>query len=98
MKQNSTTVVNIKKSVCDVYIGRGSPFGNPYKIGKGQTREEVIMAYEVYFKVKIEKNFMFKRQVEALRGKVLGCYCSPALCHGNVIVKYLDGGEPKSRA
>jgi hypothetical protein len=90
-----TTLANIHKGEkYDVYIGRPSPFGNPYKIGKGQTREEVIAAYEVYFKVKIEKNFMFKRQVEALRGKVLGCYCKPAPCHGDVIVKWLDKNAP----
>lgn len=90
-----TTLANIhKREAYDVYIGRPSPFGNPYKIGKGQTREEVIAAYEVYFTVKVEKDADFKRQVEALKDKVLGCYCKPAPCHGDVIVKWLDKNDP----
>ena len=32
----------------DVYIGRGSPFGNPFIIGKHGTREEVIEMYRDY--------------------------------------------------
>lgn len=31
-----------------VYIGRGSPWGNPFIIGKDGTRDEVIAKYEAY--------------------------------------------------
>ena len=30
--------------------------------------------------------------LEPLRGKVLGCYCKPLACHGDVIVELLEGG------
>jgi hypothetical protein len=28
--------------------------------------------------------------VEHLRGKVLGCFCPPALCHGHVLAELAD--------
>ena len=43
-----TKVVNKYKHVYDVYIGRGSKWGNPFVIGKDGTREEVINKYEEY--------------------------------------------------
>lgn len=30
--------------------------------------------------------------VSALRGKRLGCFCAPALCHSEVFAAWLDGG------
>lgn len=91
MKQSITTVVNIKTDKkFDVYIGRPSKFGNPYRIGKGQTRSEVLLAYSVYFEVRMNKDDDFRKAVEALRGKTLGCYCKPQPCHGDVIADWLN--------
>lgn len=86
-----TRVVHCKKEKYDVYIGRGSLFGNPFEIGVGGwTREDVIRLYKEWFYGRIEKMPTFKKKVLALRGKVLGCWCKPKACHGNVIVKYLE--------
>jgi hypothetical protein len=30
------------------------------------------------------------RKIEELKGKVLGCFCKPNACHGDVIKEYLD--------
>lgn len=87
-----TTVVNIRQKGMryDVYIGRGSPFGNPCRLGADGTREEVIVKFRWYFLEKLRTRPEFRRQVVALKGKVLGCYCKPLACHGDVIVKWLD--------
>lgn len=86
-----TKVVNIKlDEACDVYIGRPSPFGNPYVIGRDGTRDEVIAAFEKYFLFRVRNDPEFKAKVESLRGKTLGCYCKPLACHGDVIVRWLD--------
>lgn len=100
-------VVNKRKEEFDVYIGRGSQFGNPFthikdKLTKAEfiveTREESIEKYSEWFHSKIKSSVIFRRAVENLRGKRLGCYCSPLPCHGDVIKQYLsdhaDGGEP----
>ena len=45
-----TKVVNKYKESYDVYIGRGSIWGNPFIIGKDGDRDEVIKKYEDYIK------------------------------------------------
>jgi len=87
-----TGLVNIKKARCEVYIGRGTPFGNPYVIGENGTREDVIRLYRTYFYDRLKKEPDWKKKVEALKGKVLGCHCAPLGCHGNILIDYLDKG------
>lgn len=88
-----TRVVNLKFEPYDVYIGRGSPFGNSYVIGKHGNREQVIAKYRAWFLDKVSNDQAFRSKVMALRGKRLGCFCKPLPCHGDVIVQYLEGGE-----
>lgn len=84
-----TTVVNINLNMeFDVYIGRGSMFGNKHRITAACTREKSIAKYEVWFYRRL-RDPKFKRAVLNLQGKRLGCFCWPKPCHGNVIVEYL---------
>lgn len=85
-----TELLNIRHGKADVYIGRGSPFGNPYVLGIDGDRNEVIRLYRIYFYDKIMRDSKFRLDVEALRGKKLGCHCHPMPCHGDVIVEYLE--------
>lgn len=85
-----TVVVNKKYEDFDVYIGRGSRFGNPFCIGRDGDRDLVIKKYRGWFTKKLEDP-QFKEAVLALKGKRLGCYCKPLPCHGDIIAKYLDG-------
>jgi len=87
-----TMVVNIKRDEpYDVLIGRPSPFGNPFRIGPNGDRRDVIDQYRAWFYRRLATDADFREQVHALAGKRLGCYCAPALCHGDVIVEYLRG-------
>lgn len=88
---NGTEVINIKTyKGKSTYIGRGSPFGNPFPIRKNGTREEAIEKYRKWFHKKLEDP-EFKEKVLALKGMVLGCFCKPKACHGDVIKEWLDG-------
>lgn len=84
-----TTVVNKRTDEYDIYIGRGSVFGNPFMIGIGGTREEVITLYRSWFMRQLASP-KFEEAIEGLRGKRLGCFCKPLACHGDVIVEYLE--------
>lgn len=87
-----TTVVNIKRTKdYGEYIGRGSIYGNPYHIGKDGSREEVIDKYKTWLKLKL-RDPMFKKAVLRLKGKILGCYCKPLPCHGDILVDYIEKG------
>lgn len=85
-----TKVVNIDKGEKhDVYIGRGSPWGNPYAIGfEGDNRDDVIRKYKYDF----DRGFLKSSKTDSLKlkGTVLGCHCKPAACHGDVIAEYLN--------
>lgn len=80
-----TKVVHCKNERFDVYIGRPGPFGNPFEIGVDGTRKEVIEKYRKWIRTQPE----LLEQLETLRGKVLGCWCHPKSCHGDVIVEIL---------
>ena len=79
-------VVHCKKEPYDVYIGRPSKWGNPFSIGKDGSREDVIRKYEEYL---LGRPDLMKALPE-LKGKVLGCWCKPKACHGDVLVKYAE--------
>lgn len=76
-------VVHCKKSPYDVYIGRPSKWGNPFVIGQDGTREEVIAKYREHLLRQPE----LMKALPELRGKILGCWCSPAACHGDVLAE-----------
>lgn len=78
-----------------VYIGRenrrrgfkASKWENPYRLSEGYTRAEVINRYRQHIKGR-----SFIGDIEELRGKVLGCWCKPEACHGDVLVEMLEDG------
>lgn len=76
-------VVHCKKSKYDIYIGRPSKWGNPYEIGKDGNRKEVIQKYRKY----LLSNEQLMNDIHELKGKVLGCWCSPQECHGDVLAE-----------
>ena len=68
-----------------IYIGRGSPWGNPFIIGKDGNRDEVCD--------KFEKEVLPTLDVESLRGYNLVCFCKPKRCHGDSILNKLYGAK-----
>jgi len=82
-------VVNLRNDKYDVYIGRGGPFGNPFVIGKDGDRAEVIRKFRLYFAERLKEK-EFRNAILALQNKVLGCYCAPLACHGDVIAEFID--------
>lgn len=95
---SEATIVHCKKQKFDVYIGRGSMWGNPYSHKSGtkaihivKTRKEAIDKFEEYLLGNIE----LMSQLHTLKGKVLGCYCKPKSCHGDVLIKYINKLDTK---
>lgn len=85
-----------KEEKYDVYIGRGTPWGNPFPIGIGGTgddRETVIEKYQQYFSEEILTDSEKQKALLSLRGYRLGCHCKPLACHGDIIAAYLNSYE-----
>jgi hypothetical protein len=90
-------VVHWKRDPYDIYIGRPTIWGNKYshqsdtqaefRVG---TREEAIAAYERWLLSEPVMVAMAKRD---LRGKVLGCWCRPKLCHGDVLARIANSDD-----
>lgn len=81
-------VVNLRKEKYDVYIGRESLYENPFRIGRDGTREDVIKKFEYWIRREIRVNIMTKADIyEIPKDAILGCYCKPKACHGDVIIK-----------
>jgi hypothetical protein len=99
-KHNHTPGLN------DVYIGRGSPLGNPFTHIKDrntkahfivESREEAMSNYGQWLEQKIrEQDKAVIGQLDliarlAARGDVkLVCYCKPKSCHGDTILSYTE--------
>lgn len=66
-----TTIHNKRKESYDVYIGRPTIFGNPFEIGKDDTRDEVVEKYRVYFEKRIQNDDNFLLAVASLKNKRL---------------------------
>lgn len=87
---SKTTVVNIRTTPCQVFIGRPSKFGNPFKIGRDGNREQVIKKFKKYFCQRLKNDPAFKKSVQNLIDvETIGCYCAPEPCHGDIIRDYL---------
>lgn len=77
----------------DVYIGRGSPWGNPFPVGVGEgkySREEAIEKFKAHFEQEVLSDPSKVKALKGMRGLTLGCHCKPLACHGDVIAKYLN--------
>lgn len=92
--EGKTTVVNkYHKVPYDIYIGRGSKWGNPFTHMEGTmadfkvgTREESIEAYREW----IMENDELLLDLHELKGKVLCCFCKPKSCHGDILAELAD--------
>ncbi|MBT4177737.1 MAG: DUF4326 domain-containing protein [Candidatus Marinimicrobia bacterium] len=80
-----------------VYVGRGSKFGNPFKITEDRDAREVVSAFEIWLTVDgvhagiPEKKVAILDNIEKLKGKNLACWCKiGAPCHADVLLKLVN--------
>ena len=98
----SINIVNLKSVDIDkwlldsrnVYIGRNvngkGKWGNQFKLKDyNYNRQKVIALYEAH--LHSDKGLL--DSVASLKDKVLGCWCSPERCHGEVLHR-LAGNTP----
>ncbi|MGI8841394.1 MAG: DUF4326 domain-containing protein [Caulobacteraceae bacterium] len=72
-----------------IYIGRGSQWGNPFKIGQDGDRVTVIAKHGAW----LRNQHLLLRQIGDLRGKDLVCFCAPAACHGDLLLRLANGSR-----
>lgn len=104
--KESQAVNKYKEKNYDVYIGRGSVWGNPFthrELSKTKaefqttSREESINKYRDW----ILNQSQLVARIPELRGKTLACFCKPKSCHGDVLSdmanEFLENGKGVKR-
>ncbi len=84
--RHKTKVVHCKREPYDILIDRTTKWGNPFRIGKDGTREEVLIRYKEY--IRHAHNLI--AALPELKGKTLGCWCKPQPCHGDVLAELAE--------
>jgi hypothetical protein len=86
----------------DVYIGRGSALGNPFRISDTLSRDDVIRMYTAWLLPRLRrssKNYdatahgAMRRILKSHRSGNqinLVCFCAPQACHGDVIKRLIE--------
>ena len=93
-------VINIRTAAIPekdyVYIGRSgqntaTKYGNPFTMNVEEERMDVIKAFRDHaWKMLQTGEWNELEVIEELNGKVLGCFCAPKPCHGEVLVSLVQ--------
>jgi hypothetical protein len=65
-----------------------SKFANPFTV-KDHGLEKCIELYRVHIKKQIAEGKITRAELDALKGKTLGCWCKPGPCHGDVLLEFI---------
>jgi hypothetical protein len=100
-----TNVINIKNvKNYDVYIGRDNKseehYGNPFSYNPAwgiecKSVEESVLMYALWLKgelpdVEPNRRTWILNNLKELKGKTLGCFCKPSICHGDILIELLN--------
>jgi len=99
-KASTTRLINLRNGDhCTKYIGRrsGHPhhYGNPFVIGVHGSREEVVKKCDfwlrgiAYTHIESRRREWILQHLLDLDGEVLGCWCTPLPCHGDIYIQLL---------
>jgi len=72
-----------------IYIGRGSKWGNPFRIGPDGDRATVIARHERWLRDQHE----LLRGLDELRDCDLVCFCAPLPCHGDLLLRLANASR-----
>lgn len=100
----TTLLINVKTTDFDIwkdrgeflYIGRGnkwiglaeSKWHNPFPMKNESARVKVLTDFLQYMINPYQEDLI--SDLCELDGKVLGCYCSPKKCHGDILLRLRD--------
>ena len=86
-----TMVVHCKQARYDIYIGRPTKWGNPFVLTNERDRDAIVDQYRKWLRTKPELVAAARKE---LNGKILGCWCAPRSCHGDILARVAEGKDP----
>ena len=94
---NKRTAGSVEPGVIRIYIGRPSPLGNPFVVGRDGSRTDVIRRYRT--RIADRPNLVEPLWRISQQGDLeLECWCSPLPCHGDVLKELIEelGSVPQN--
>ncbi|HXB64873.1 MAG TPA: DUF4326 domain-containing protein [Solirubrobacteraceae bacterium] len=97
VNRGAPRVVHCKRERHHVYIGRNpkwmapSKWGNPFVAGEHGARGECIALYENW----LRQNDALLAALDEPRRFVLGCWCAPRACHGDLLLRLANATRPE---
>jgi Domain of unknown function (DUF4326) len=72
-----------------------STFCNPFKMDASAEdqvgeRKRVIGLYKQHLEEMLKRNPELIEVLRTMKGKKLGCWCSPEPCHGDILAEYIN--------
>ncbi|MGH6878316.1 MAG: DUF4326 domain-containing protein [Rhizomicrobium sp.] len=77
-----------------MYIGRGSKWGNPFRISVDGDRAAVIAKHARW----LRDQHHLLRALDELRGKSLLCFCAPSACHGDLLLRLANASRGSAKS
>ena len=74
----------------DVYVGRPSKWGNPWRESPKMDRNEVVERYRRHLTEKVRSGAIAVSELAELADKTLWCWCAPQACHADIIAAAAD--------
>lgn len=78
----------------DYYVGRGTPWGNPFSSNPASAADYVVhdkqtavQLYMNHFRTNYELQLM---AIELLTGKRIACYCGEPPCHAQFLADFVN--------
>ena len=69
-----------------IYIGRPSKWGNPFRPRHEGDRIRVIALYRAELVRRLRTGSVTRAELALLDGRPLVCWCAPLACHGHVLL------------
>ena len=66
---------------------KSSQWANPFTVKK-EGIDKCLELYEIWVRNKIKEEGI--EELKKLKNKVLGCWCKPDKCHGDILIKILN--------
>ena len=78
-----------------VYVGRGSPWGNPFAVTGKHSTAGAVEKFREYLEGQLRKSPQVRASLNYLRGKNLSCWCPlDQVCHADVLLELANETKP----
>jgi len=90
--QESNVRQRLSPEMADMVLENGQDgyFGNPFRLEAEEPRGATLERFREWAVNRMTTDEEYRRRVSELKGKTLICFCSPSLCHGDILAEITE--------